>query len=88
MLATRLRRHFLAAAATGAPPAMEQLETLCAAFPGDLRDQCLDTAVESPWAPAFAHALGIDAERVVREYAGSQIQSLVRTSRRMRGESL
>lgn len=82
MLATRLRHDLEAAATRGAPPALEQLEALCAALPGDLRDQCLDTAVESAWAPELARALGVDAERLVRGYEGSELQALVRTSRK------
>lgn len=82
MLAARLRHQLKVAAASVAPPALEQLEALFAALPGDLRDQCLDTAVESPWAPAFARALAIDPARIVHEYTGSAVQSLVRNSRK------
>ncbi len=43
-------------------PALERLTT---SLPGDLREQCLDAAAESPAADVLLRALGVDAERVV-----------------------
>lgn len=68
-VATRLRA-FLAsdtatAMAVGGRLSVAALEQMSTSLPGDLREQCLDAAIESPAAEVLLKPLGIDAERVV-----------------------
>ncbi len=68
-LASRLRAFLASDAATALAArgtlSIAALERLTTSLPGDLREQCLDAAAESPAAEVLLRALGVDAERVV-----------------------
>ena len=79
MMAARLRRILagdeLAARAASGAVTLDGLEALLAALPGDLREQCLDSAVESPAAAALARGLGVDAAAIARGYPSSAVRA-------------
>lgn len=51
------------------------LERLLACLPGDLRDQCLDGAADSPAGPALLRGLGHDPAALVESYARSPLRA-------------
>ncbi len=60
---------------------MESLEKLLAPFPGDLREQCLETAAESPASGSLLSGLGHDPKQVAEHYAGSPLRAQVQAWR-------
>jgi hypothetical protein len=84
-VAARLRRRLAGEGlrqrvASGAMD-LAALERLLAPLPGDLRAQCLDTAVESPAAGALLAAMGHTPESLAEGYEGSKLQRELRESR-------
>jgi hypothetical protein len=77
IVASRLRRLLagpeLVVRAEAGVVTLAALEDALAALPGDLREQCLETAVESPAGPALLRQLGIAPEAVVSAYVGSPL---------------
>jgi len=74
MIATQIRRaitspEFVTRVESGLTYA--ELERYLAALPGDLREQCLETAAESR---AAARLLGHDARAIATTYTGSPLQ--------------
>ncbi|MFO0627623.1 MAG: hypothetical protein U0325_18590 [Polyangiales bacterium] len=59
---------------------LASLERLLAPLPGDLRAQCLDTAVESPSAGGLLAALGHTPKSLAAGYEGSALQRELRAS--------
>jgi MoxR-like ATPase len=84
MLAARLRRLYagpeLSERCDRGTITLAQLEETCAPLPGDLRDQCLDAAVESSAGLALLHGLGHDVASLER-YRGSPLAKDVATWR-------
>lgn len=82
MLASKLRQLLagdaLATAVAAGSFTLEHLEHLVMPLPGDLREQCLETAVASSAGPALLRALGIDDAAVVDGYDGSALRTSVR----------
>jgi hypothetical protein len=79
MIATELRRQFAGPALrarvdTGAVT-LASLEKLLAPLPGDLREQCLDSAVESASGPSLLRQLGYDAAGIAANYGGSPLRA-------------
>lgn len=79
MVAAELRRQFagsnLRARAESGAVTLSSLEKLLAALPGDLRDQCLESAVESPAGPVFLRQLGYDAQNIAASYSTSPLRA-------------
>jgi MoxR-like ATPase len=77
MLATKVRcvlaSPLLAERARAGDVTMTSLEALLAPFPGDLREQCLDTAAETAPAELLA-SLGHDPGRALAGYASSALR--------------
>jgi hypothetical protein len=74
-----LRGDRVAEAASRGDVTMASLERLCAALPGDLRDQCLDAVADSPAADAILAGLGLDAAQIAaRGYEASGARARVR----------
>jgi hypothetical protein len=86
MLAATVRRilggEALRAGAEAGTVTLERLEKLLAPLPGDLREQCLDSAVESRAASALLRGLGQDAATLVASYGDSPFRREVQTWRR------
>jgi AAA domain (dynein-related subfamily) len=79
MIAAALRRQFVAPAfcarvETGAVT-VESLEKLLALLPGDMRDQCLEGAMESPSGPFFLRQLGYDPATIAASYSSSPLRA-------------
>jgi MoxR-like ATPase len=86
MVASKLR-HLLAGDAVamaimGGRVTLEDLERLVSSLPGDLREQCLETAVESPVGDALLRTLHINLAAVAETYARSALRTSVREWRR------
>ncbi|HEX3625229.1 MAG TPA: MoxR family ATPase [Verrucomicrobiae bacterium] len=78
MIASELRRQFAAPAfraraETGALT-VDSLENLLTALPGDMRDQCLETAMESSAGPFFLRRLGYDPATIAASYSSSPLR--------------
>lgn len=86
MVASKLRHvlsgDVLASSAAAGTVTLEHLERLVASLPGDLREQCLETAVESAAAPALLRALRVDPAAVAEAYEGSALRTSVQGWRR------
>lgn len=86
VLTSKLRRvlagdDFAERARSGAVT-LASLEALLAPLPGDLREQCLESAVESSAAPALLRQLGFEAGAIASSYAGSPLATQVQAWRR------
>jgi len=81
MLASKVRRIFSGGELGARAMTMEQLEKIVAAFPGDMREQCLETAAESSASAALFASLGHEDAALAR-YAGSPLQTAVRAWRK------
>lgn len=85
MVAARLRYLLasdeLVARVEAAEVSLASLETLLAPLPGDLREQCLESATSGPAAGALLRGLGFDATVVARAYRGSPLASQLQTWR-------
>lgn len=79
MVAAELRRQFagsvLRARADTGTVTLASLEKLLVSLPGDLREQCLETAVESPAGPLFLRQLGYDAANIASSYSTSPLRT-------------
>jgi AAA domain (dynein-related subfamily) len=78
MIASELRRQFIgpafcARAETGAVT-VDSLEKLLAPLPGDMRDQCLESAMESVAGPFFLRQLGYDPAAIAASYSSSPLR--------------
>jgi MoxR-like ATPase len=86
MVASRVRhalsRDAWAADALAGTVTLDQVEKLVASLPGDLRDQCLETAVESRAAAGLLKGLDIFPSRVIDGYDGSAARESVQEWRR------
>nr|HEX4318702.1 MoxR family ATPase [Kofleriaceae bacterium] len=86
VVAARVRRLLagpdLAARADAGAITLAALEQALAALPGDLREQCLETAVESAAGPALLRGLGHAPEAIVAAYVGSPLAAEVAACRR------
>lgn len=86
MIAARMRHLFAGSdfghRVDGGAVTLATLEKLLAPLPGDFRDQCLETAVESPAAPALLRRMGHDPADLIRSYARSPLRAEVPTWRR------
>jgi hypothetical protein len=86
MVASKLRallsRGELVARVESGAVTLASLEALLATLPGDLREQCLETAVESAAAPAFLQQLGVQPSDVTTSYVGSVLAKQVQAWRR------
>jgi MoxR-like ATPase len=86
LLAAQARRLLasdaLAVRAESGAITLAALEQLLAPLPGDLREQCLETAVESAAGPALLRSLGHDAAQIASAYVGSPLAKEVATWRR------
>lgn len=81
MIASELRRQFVAPAfcarvETGAIT-VESLEKLLTPLPGDMRDQCLESAVESAAGPFFLRQLGYDPATIAAGYSRSPMRAQI-----------
>jgi hypothetical protein len=79
MIAAELRRQFAGPALrtrveTGAVT-LASLEKLLTALPGDLREQCLDSAVESGSGPLLLRQLGYDPASIAASYGSSPVRT-------------
>jgi MoxR-like ATPase len=85
MLASKLRHlltgEALATAVTTGTFTIEDLERLVSCLPGDLREQCLETAVESHGAQALLRALHFDPRAVAERYDGSTMRTSIQAWR-------
>jgi hypothetical protein len=79
MVAAELRRQFAGPALSGRVQAgavtLDSLETLVAPLPGDLREQCLEGAVESSAGPLFLRQLGYDPANLAAGYTQSPLRA-------------
>jgi hypothetical protein len=75
-----LRRPELIESARAGTVTLSSLEKLVGSLPGDLRDQCLETAVDSAAEHLFAE-LGVRADDLVRSYAASPLRKELRSWR-------
>jgi hypothetical protein len=79
MVAAELRRQFagptLRTRVDGGTVTLTSLEKLLVSLPGDLREQCLETAVESPAGPLFLRQLGYDAANIATSYSTSPLRT-------------
>ncbi len=82
MLSAKLRRFLASGTFVEAGFTLERIEQLLAPLPGDLREQCLDSAVQSPAAAALLRAIGHEPSHVAGSYAGSPLRDLVLRWRR------
>lgn len=87
MLAAKLRREFrrsdaLRLGAEAGTLSLDSLEGLLASLPGDLREQCLDSAVESSAAAALFRPGRAEVGEWIRAYEGSAVQEEIRECRR------
>jgi hypothetical protein len=87
MLAAKARRILatderLAARVESGAVSLASLEKLLAPFPGDLREQCLESAVCSSAADALLGSSGHRAADLARSYAGSPLRSELQGWRR------
>lgn len=79
MVAAELRRKFAGPALrarvdTGAVT-LASLEKLLTPLPGDLREQCLESAVESASGPALLKQLGYEAGAIASNYSSSSLRT-------------
>jgi AAA domain (dynein-related subfamily) len=81
MMASELRRELAAPALSTRVEAgavtLESLEKLLMALPGDMREQCLESAVESPSSPLFLRQLGYDAATIGANYGSSPLRAQI-----------
>lgn len=86
MVASRIRhalaRDKWAADALSGAVTIDQVEKLLEAFPGDLRDQCLETAVESKAAGGLLKGMEIFPSRIIDGYEGSPLRASMQAWRR------
>jgi MoxR-like ATPase len=86
MMASELRRQFagpaLKARAESGAVTLISLEKLLAPLPGDLREQCLESAVNSAAAPILLRQIGYDPAGLAESYGGSPLRSEVQSWRR------
>ena len=86
LIASKLRRVLasdeLAARVTAGDVTLASLEQLLAPLPGDLREQCLESAVESSAAPALLDQLGHDPAKIAARYVGSPLAKQLAAWRR------
>jgi hypothetical protein len=79
MIAAELRRQFagpvLRAHVETGEVTLAALEKLLAALPGDLREQCLESAVESASGPLLLRQLGYDPAGLATSYATSPLRT-------------
>jgi hypothetical protein len=85
MIASRIRlmmsgEDFVGCVATGAVT-LASLESLLAALPGDLREQCLESAVESPAATDLLRSIGYEPRAVLSSYETSPFRAELQTWR-------
>ena len=78
MIAAELRRQFAGAALrahmeTGAVT-LASLEKLLTSLPGDMREQCLESAVESASGPLLLRQLGYDPASIAANYGSSPLR--------------
>jgi hypothetical protein len=85
-LTSRIKRVIagpdLCARAESGAVTLEALERLVAPLPGDLREQCLDAAVESPAATALLRSAGYQPQQLVAAYAKSRLRGELQSWRR------
>ena len=79
MIAAELRRQFAGPALrarveTGAVT-LASIEKLLASLPGDLREQCLESAVESASGPLLLRQLGYDPASIAANYRNSPLRA-------------
>jgi hypothetical protein len=79
MLASKLRNHLvspdLRTRIASGEITLDSLERLFAPLPGDLREQCLEAAAESPACVALLTSQGRAPKDIVRSYVGSAVQA-------------
>ncbi len=56
---------------------LESLEKLLASLPGDMREQCLESAAESSSGALLLKQLGYDPATIASTYGNSQLRTLV-----------
>jgi len=81
MVAAELRRQFagpeLRARVESGAVTLESLEKLLTPLPGDLREQCLESAVESAAGPVLLWQLGYDPAGIAANYGSSPLRKEV-----------
>lgn len=78
MIASELRRQFAAPAfrtrAEAGAVTVDSLEKFLTPLPGDMRDQCLESAMESAAGPFFLRQLGYDPATIAASYSSSPLR--------------